>query len=423
MKKLGIVVFCSIFLLLGSLWVFAGGQKEEGPKEIPDVITVGCLEPMTGNYAVFGTEAQTGMEIAIRHINEAGGIESLGGVKLTLVSEDCGESPDSAKMAAESLISKHDPVAILGMYISRLTIPASEVTDRNKVILVADALVDSLTGMGRRYVFRPSANAGQYGRSAVEYLVAEAEKRGLPMEKIAVINEDSAFGRSVSMGAVDAALDAGLTISYNKEYPYDITEVSSIIADIENADVDAVVHCPYFMDAIIFAKAFNESGKIPQFIAGMGACGYVDESSIESLGEIANYYTNTYGYNPEMDTPANKKFVADFKAETGRLPTDSSGMNYYAMWALKEALELSGTMFPDDPLNPENIRTAFINLDITSGPAAETFPTQHISFTETGDNPHGRAVVMQVINGEPKVVWPFETAEVDAVFPRPDASY
>ena len=401
---------------------FAGG-KTEGPKATPKEIVVGCIEPLTGSYAVFGTEAKLGMEIAVRHINEAGGIASMGGLPLRLVSEDCGESADTAKLAAESLISKHKPVAILGMYISRLTIAASEVTDRNKVILVADALADSLTAMGRRYLFRVSANAGMYGAAAVNYAVDAGKKMGVKVERVAIINEDSAFGHFVAMGASNAALRAKLTVVYHKEYPYDIADATSIVTDIANSRPDVVFHSPYFMDAIIFAKTFRESARIPKFISGMGACGYADANSIQALGATGNYYTNSYGYNPEKNTPANRKFVADFKAAAGQAPTDSSGMNYYAMWVLKEALELSGTMFPSDPLNPDNLREAFLKLDITSGPAVETFPTDRIAFNATGDNIHASAIVMQVINGESRVVWPFAENLVQPVFPRPDATY
>jgi branched-chain amino acid transport system substrate-binding protein len=415
-----------VSLLLGVTLVgfaaFAAGQAE-GPKPIPKELVVGCVEPLTGSYAVFGAEAKVGMEIAVRHINEAGGIKSLGGVPLKLVAEDCGESPDSAKLAAESLISKNKPVAILGLYISRLTIPVSEVTDRNKVILVADALADNLTAMGRRYLFRPSANAGMYGASAVEFIVDAAKKTGAKVERIAIINEDSAFGHTVAMGAANAAMLNKLTVVYQKEYPYDISDATSIVSDIANARPDVVFHCPYFMDAIIFAKTVREGGRMPKFIAGMGACGYADANSIEALGATGNYYSNTYGYNPEKNTAANRKFVADFKAATGQQPTDASGMNYYAMWVLKEALELSGKMFPSDPLNPENLREAFLKLDLSSGPAVDTFPTDRIAFAPNGDNPHARAVVMQVLNGETKVVWPFAGAQVQPVFPRPDASY
>ena len=107
MKKGRLVLLLTMGLLLVALGTFAA----------PKQLVVGCLEPLTGSYAVFGTEAKIGMEIAIQHINAAGGIKSLGGATLKLVAEDCGESPDTAKLSAESLISKNKPVAILGLYL------------------------------------------------------------------------------------------------------------------------------------------------------------------------------------------------------------------------------------------------------------------------------------------------------------------
>lgn len=390
---------------------------------LPESIVVGCLEPLTGAHAVFGTEAKIGMEIAVQHINEAGGIESLGGLPLELVVEDCGEDADSAKLGAESIISKYHPVAILGLYISRLTVAASEVTEREKVILIADALVDDVTGMGRQYLFRPAPKASQHGASALEFVVQAGAEAGIPVERVAILNEDSSFGRSNAIGAMNAALDNGVTVVYQKEYPYDISDASAIVGEIAAAAPDAVISCPYFTDGIIFANTFKEMASMPKFIAGMGACGYTDPESIEALGGLADYYANTYSYNPAKDTPQNQRFVDEFTAETGHIPTEGAGMNYYAMWVLKEALELSGELFPDDPLNPDNLRQAFLQLDLTSGPAVDTYPGDHIFFTETGDNPDAKAIILQVLDGEPKVVWPFEDAEVEAVFPRPDADY
>jgi branched-chain amino acid transport system substrate-binding protein len=407
-------------IILASILIFSFTVLAE---KLPEKIVIGCLEPLTGAHAVFGTEAKIGMEFAVQHINESGGIQSLGGVPLELVTEDVGEDAMSARLATESIISKYHPVAVLGLYISRLTTAASEITERERVILVADALVDGVTEMGRQYLFRPAPKASMHGRSAVEFVLGAAQKAGVSVEKIAILNEDSSFGRSNAMGAVQAALDNKLTIVYQKEYPYDITDVSSIVNGIATAKADVVIHCPYFMDAIIFAKTFKELGQIPKFIAGMGACGYTDPESIKSLGETSEYYSNTYSYNPAKDTPQNRKFVKEFTAKMGHIPTEAAGMNYYGMWILKEALELSGKLFPGDPLNPDNLRKAFLQLDLTSGPAVETFPVNHIAFDGKGDNPYARATILQVIKGEPKVVWPFEEAEAEFIFPRVDATY
>ena len=162
MSKKSMVLLAAALFLIAAAAGFAGGNKGQ-PQELPDKIVIGSLEPLTGAHAVFGGEATLGTEIAVRHINESGGIKSMGGIPLELVVEDCGENADTAKLGAESIISKHHPVAIVGLYISRLTVAASEVTEREKVILMVDALVDSVTAMGRRYLFRPGPKAGQHG--------------------------------------------------------------------------------------------------------------------------------------------------------------------------------------------------------------------------------------------------------------------
>ncbi len=64
----------------------------------------------------------------------------------------------------------------------------------------------------------------------------------------------------------------------------------------------------------------------------------------------------TFSYNPAKNTPQNKKFVEEYKAIKGYIPTEGAGMNYYGAMVLYEALEYSGKNFPDDPLNPENLR-------------------------------------------------------------------
>ena len=387
---------------------------------MPESVIVGILEPLTGSHAIFGEEAKIGIEIAAKHINDAGGIQSMGGLPIELVVEDAGADADSARLGAESIISKYHPVAVMGLYISSMTAAASEVTDREKVILVADALVDTVTQQGRRYLFRPAPKAGAHGASAVEFVMEAAAAQGIEIDTVAILNEDSAFGRSNSFGALNAAINNGLTTVYQKEYPYDITDASTIVNEIAKSGADFVVQCPYFGDGIVFAKAYSDAKKVPMFVSGMGASGFTDPQSIESLGAVAEGYTNTYSYNPAKDTAQNKLFVEEFKAQTGHIPTEAAGMNYYGTWILKEALEMSGTMFPDNPLDPENLRAAFLALDLTSGPAVDTYPADHIKFDGSGDNPFAKAIILQVQNGEPKVVWPVADAEADYIFPRPD---
>ncbi len=394
----------------------------KAPVKLPDTIVIGSLEPLTGGLAVFATEAKVAQEIAIRHINDAGGIMSLGGLKLSLAIEDTTQEVDAARLATESLISNYHPVAAIGYFMSKLTMGGSEVTEREKVILISDALVDTLMTRGFRYLLRAAPSSGQHGTTGVEFVAEAMERAGLTLKNVAILNEDSAFGRSVALGAAEEALKRQIPIVYQREYPYDLSDVSSIVAGIKAANPDVVLHAAYFNDAILFAKAFEETGYKPKFILGMGGTGYTDPDSVAALGDVANYYANSYSYNPAKQAAQNVKFVDEYVAETGKIPTEGAGISYYSMWVLKEMFERSGEEFPDDPLNPDNLRTAALELDLTTGPAAESFPSGHIQFDGTGQNVYARATILQIQDGELKVIWPFDEAEAPAIFPRPDAT-
>ncbi|HAL16136.1 MAG TPA: hypothetical protein DCP32_05105 [Anaerolineaceae bacterium] len=416
-----LLTLAMIFVLLAGACTPATPEAPAAPtaKALPDEIVVGVVQPLTGSFAVFGKEGQIGAELAIKHINEAGGIKSMGGKKLRIVVEDAGGTADSAKLATESMISKNRPVAILGEYISRFVMAASEVTDREKVILIADALVPQVTQMGRQYLFRPGPTATNHGAMAYQFVKETAAAAGVEVKTLAILNEDSANGRANSLGATEAALKDKVSIVTTLEYPYDITDATQIVQQLEKANPDVIIHTPYFNDAIVFGKAFKETGYYPKFIAGAGACGYVDPASIAALGDAAEGISMTFSYNPAKDTPQNKKFVGEYKATYGYIPTEGAGMNYYDAMVLYEALEYSGTNFPDDPLNPDNLRASFLALDLTSGPAVETYPGNQIKFDATGQNLFPGVVVLQVQNGQPVVVYPPDDAEAKPVFPNP----
>jgi branched-chain amino acid transport system substrate-binding protein len=273
--------------------------------------------------------------------------------------------------------------------------------------------------MGRQYLFRPGPTASDHGAMAYKFLVDVSKANGDPIKNIAVLNEDSANGRANTLGATAAALTDKMPVVTALEYPYDITDATQIVQQLAKAKPDAVIHTPYFNDAIVFGKAFKETGLWPKFLAGAGACGYVDPESIKGLGDAAEGVSMTFSYNPAKDTPQNKKFVEAYKAIKGYIPTEGAGMNYYGAMVLAEALEYAGKNFPEDPLNPDNLRKAFLALDLKSGPAVETYPSPEIKFNAVGDNQFPGVVVLQVQGGQPKVVYPAAEAEAKPVWPNP----
>ncbi len=385
-------------------------------------IKIGLVEPLTGGYAVFGTEAKQAAELIIEDINNKGGIANLKGAKLKLVVEDSKSTVDGAKLAAQRLVSvEHVPI-IVGAYISRHTGGMLDITEPAKVIVVADALVDYLTEQGD-YIFRVCPKNSAHAVTNVNFVYEMLRRAGIDPSsvKIAVINEDSIFGKLGALAAMERAATLGMNVVDHIEYPWDIADMTPIVSKLMEEDIDIVIAHPYFGDALLFAKTVHDLGWKPMFIAGQGACGFADPESIESGGETVEYITQTYSYSWAKNTAYNNWFVSEFEKRYGKKPTEAGGIVAYSLWTIKEALELYGEMFPEDEtLDPDHLREAFMAVEITSGPAAELYPTGHIEFDEVGDNAYAGAVVYQVIEGEAYLVWPMAGAQREAVFPRPD---
>src|SRR6516165_6700963 len=98
--------------LLSSL---AGGSVWAQQKEVK----LGVIAPISGPWARQGDLMLKGAQLAVDDINAQGGIKSLGGAKLKLMSFDTGDSVEKAKNAAQRMVSEEpDLVAATGSFLS-----------------------------------------------------------------------------------------------------------------------------------------------------------------------------------------------------------------------------------------------------------------------------------------------------------------
>ncbi|MEN2975266.1 MAG: ABC transporter substrate-binding protein [Candidatus Caldarchaeales archaeon] len=382
-------------------------------------VKVGLVEPLTGAYAVFGNEAKMAAEMIVEQINAQGGIKNLGGAKIRLIVEDSKSTADGARLAAEKLVSVDRVNVIIGAFISAHTLTMLDVTEPNKVIVMADALVDYLTARGFKYIVRLPPKASVHGATAVDFVVSLMKQKGEKLTRPVLVHFDGLFGEVTGDGIYQRLRDLGIKLVDRIKYPTDITDMAPIIERIRAADPDVVFVVPYFADSVLFAKAVKTLGLKVKFIAAAGGTGLADPDSIKAAGDAVEIMTNTYSYDPFLPTEYNKKLVEDFKKRYGKLPTEAAGIIFYTLWTLKEALELSGQKYPQDPLSGDNLMSCLMELDLKSGPAAETYPTGRIKLLPNGDNMYAGAVVLQVQGGKPVLVYPFEKAQASVIYPRP----
>ncbi|MDA8404569.1 MAG: ABC transporter substrate-binding protein, partial [Desulfobacteraceae bacterium] len=124
-------------------------------------INVGLIAELTGDMPAVGASCKNAAEMAVKEINDAGGLQ-VGGkkAKLLLIVEDNAGKADQSAAAAQKLITQDEVIAIIGPNASRYAIPAAEVAESSGTILITPwstnpkATLDTITNQPKKYIFR-----------------------------------------------------------------------------------------------------------------------------------------------------------------------------------------------------------------------------------------------------------------------------
>jgi branched-chain amino acid transport system substrate-binding protein len=160
-RKLSISVLMAVIVLFAFTPSGLPAPKESGE------IVIGALYPLTGSLAVQGNLAFDGADIAREMVNDKGGVW---GKKVVFEKVDA-PNPAAATSQAERLINQKKVKLVIGSYSSSISIAASAVCERNKVVWAEQGGMSvDVTNRGFKYTFRATPNTDQVGIGAADLL-------------------------------------------------------------------------------------------------------------------------------------------------------------------------------------------------------------------------------------------------------------
>lgn len=170
-KKTGIVLagLAVLVLLTG-----AACTSKTQVQEDKTPIKLGWLGPLTGDVSSVGTVDKQGAELAVKEINEAGGIN---GRPLEIVYEDGTCDAKTASNAGNKLINIDKVVAIIGGYCSSETLAVAPMAEQNKVIMIAPGATSPAITAAGDYIFRVIPSDSYQGKYAANFAYNTLGKR------------------------------------------------------------------------------------------------------------------------------------------------------------------------------------------------------------------------------------------------------
>ncbi len=374
-------------------------------------VKFGALYPFSGALALLGEESARGLEIAVDEINAAGGVQ---GEQIVL---ERGDAVDNNQAIGEArrLISVAGVKAIFGSYSSARSIAASQVAELAGIpYFELGAVADEVTARDFKYLFRTNPTADHMGKLIVDMIV-EKIAPGLGKDakdlKIGIIHEDSSYGTSVAGHQQRYGQEAGLNIVTVQAYPAATVDMSSIVLDLKQREVDIVLQTSYQNDSVLFLQQANEAGFKPAAIIGGGG-GYSMMPTAEAVGNdviegVFDADFTQYAVNTEF-TPGLEAFVEAYKAKYGTEPRSGHSLNNYV-----GALAILQAMNSAESFEPDAIVASVSSIDVPQGQTAAGYG---IKFGAGNQNEAASMMGMQWQDGKLVTVYPDAAASAPMKF-------
>jgi len=377
-----------------------------------DVITLGATVSLTGKYALNGINTKNGYDLAIRQINDKGGVK-IGGKRHTLEVRyyDDESTPARSTELVERLIQEDGVNFMLGPYSSGLTKAILPIIERHKVPMVeANGAARELFTKGHRYIFAVLSTSDQYLRPALELAAAHADKLGKSAGEVtfAMATANDAFAQDVRAGALEDAMRLGIACVIDDQLPPELDDMSVTLNKVKALKPDLLVVSGQEKGAV---TAVNQIEALRTDIP-MIALTHCDTARLaEQLPKAASHvfcahqWHRSLGHKGKLFGSA-EDFARRFQEAYGYEPPYQAAQSAAAVYVFADAMARA------QDLDTEKVRDALAATDLATfyGP---------IKFDETGKNVAKPMVLTQIIDGEYVVVAPEEWAVRDPVIPRP----
>jgi len=378
--------FCVFVLCIGVSSILVAGGKAEAP-----TIRVGVVAELTGDIPAVGASCKNAAEMAVKEVNDAGGLE-VGGKKynVDLFIEDNAGKADQSASAAQKLITQNNVVAIIGPNASRYAIPASEIAESSKVVLITPwstnpkTTLDARTGAPKKYVFRSCFIDPFQGR-----VVAKFALDNLKAKKAAVLYDvASEYNKGIAEFFKKTFEEIGGQVVAFETYTTGDKDFSAQLTKIKETNPDVIFLPNYYSEVPLQIQQAHRLGITTPFL-GSDSWGSAD---LLKLGgqDLEGYYFSTH-YAADAATPIATKFIAAYKAKYSSTPDDVAALTYDAFGLLWTALKNAGKV------DRQAVRDALAKVPQYEG------VTGNMKFQEGSGDPIKSAVILQIKNGQ--FVW------------------
>ncbi|MGO6969470.1 ABC transporter substrate-binding protein [Rhizobium leguminosarum] len=348
-------------------------------------IKLGLVAPMSGPNARYGAFSMHGAELAVKDINDAGGID---GMKIELLNADSQGTPVEGVSAARRLIDQDSVDFIIGDVSSSVTLAIQPVAEDAEVLLLnaasSNPKITYQAGVGGfKWTYRNYPTDENRALIVAKYA---AEQRGFT--KFAVLSVDSDYGRSAITFTKKYLPDFKGEILSEDYYKEGEVDFRSVLAKIRDNGAQAIIMYGLADTTPIIARQMIELG-IAGKVALIGNGEFNTEKTIKSAPSALEGAVEAAAWLPQFDSPESKAFVEKFTATYNEAPNNHAYVHWDTVNLLAAAIKQAGSA------DKVKVRDALSKIKYKS-------PVGEVTFDD-----HNQArlpmILLQIENGKPSI--------------------
>lgn len=335
MKKFLCMMMAVLMVL--AMAACGGEPANNGGNDTPDATTVkiGGIGPMTGPYANYGLSEKNGAELAVKEINEAGGIA---GKQIELSYQDSQGESESAVNAYGKLMDWGMEVS-LGCVLSGENASVVAAARDDDVLLItpsgsADKCID-----GNDKAFRVCFYDSYQGAAAAQYI-----KDNNMVDTVGILYQsDNDYSVGLYNAFVAKCGELGITIAETQTFTSSTnTDFSTQVSALVSSGVKLVFIPLYAEEASTFLTQAH--GKFADDVYFFGADGL--DGILGKVEQDTSLANNVLMLTPfAADNPAEnvQSFVKKYQEAYGATPDQFAADAYDAIYVIKAAVEKAGS--------------------------------------------------------------------------------
>ena len=331
----------------------AGEAKAEGESKAAESsaaadgasFKIGGIGPVTGGAAVYGLAVQHGAEIAVKEINEAGGIN---GYPVEFQFQD-DEHDAEKSVNAYNTLKDWGMQALMGTVTSAPCIAVADKTAADNMFQITPS-GSAVECAANPNVYRVCYSDPAQGTASAKY-IGEHKLAS----KVAVIYDSSdVYSSGIYEKFAQEAPNQGIEVVDAEAFTADSNkDFSTQLQKAKESGAELVFLPIYYTEASLILQQANTMGFAPQFFGCDGMDGILQVQNFDV--KLAEGLMLLTPFAADATDDLTVKFVKSFEDAYGETPIQFAADAYDAMYILKAAMEGAMTKIKVDGLTGTNM--------------------------------------------------------------------